>query len=110
MSVKSREELLDALKVTIGDSTDDSALSLLEDFTDTLNDYEEKNKDKTDWKSKFEENDKAWKQRYKERFFNDGDNGDEGEDNEEPDDTNHNTPKTFADLFKTEQRGEMRNG
>ena len=102
MSVKSREELLDALKVTIGDSTDDSALSLLEDFTDTLNDYEEKNKDKTDWKSKYEENDKAWKQRYKERFFNDGDNGDEGEDNEEPDDANHNTPKTFADLFKTE--------
>lgn len=104
MSVKSREELLDALKFTIGDSTDDSALSLLEDFTDTLNDYEEKNKDKTDWKSKFEENDKAWKQRYKERFFNDGDNGGAGEDDEddEPDDTNHNTPKTFADLFKTE--------
>ena len=102
MSVKSRDELLDALKVTIGDSTDDSALSLLEDFTDTLNDYEEKNKDKTDWKSKYEENDKAWKQRYKERFFNDGDNGDTGEDDDKPDDTNHNTPKTFADLFKTE--------
>lgn len=102
MSVKSRDELLNALKVTIGDSTEESALSLLEDFTDTLNDYEEKNKDKTDWKSKYEENDNAWKKRYKERFFNDGDNGDTGEDDDKPDDTNHNTPKTFADLFKTE--------
>jgi hypothetical protein len=102
MSVKSREELLNALKVTIGDSTEESDLNLLEDFTDTLNDYEEKNKDKTDWKSKYEENDNAWKKRYKERFFNDGDNGDTGEDDNKPDDTNHNTPKTFADLFKTE--------
>ena len=102
MSVKSREELLDALKVTIGDSTEESALNLLEDFNDTLNDYEEKNKDKTDWKSKYEENDTAWKKRYKERFFNDGDNGDTGEDDDKPEDTNHNTPKTFADLFKTE--------
>lgn len=101
MSVKTREELLNALKVTIGDSTEESSLTLLEDFTDTLNDYEEKNKDKTDWKSKYEENDKAWKQRYKERFFNDGDNGDDG-DKEEPEDTNHDRPKTFADLFKTE--------
>ena len=102
MSVKSRDELLNALKVTIGDSTDESALSLLEDFTDTLNDYEEKNKDKTDWKSKYEENDNAWKKRYKERFFNDGDNCGTVEDDDKPDDTNHNTPKTFADLFKTE--------
>lgn len=101
MSVKTREELLNALKVTIGDSTEESSLTLLEDFTDTLNDYEEKNKDKTDWKSKYEENDKAWKQRYKERFFNDGDNGDDG-DKEELEDTNHDRPKTFADLFKTE--------
>lgn len=102
MSVKSREELLNDLNNVIGDSTEESALNLLEDFSDTLNDYEEKNKDKTDWKSKYEENDKAWKKRYKERFFNDGDNGDTGEDDDKPDDTNHNTPKTFADLFKTE--------
>lgn len=104
MSVKSRDELLNDLNNVIGDSTEESALNLLEDFTDTLNDYEEKNKDKTDWKSKYEENDKAWKQRYKERFFNDGGNGGAGEGNyiEDPDDTNHNTPKTFADLFKTE--------
>lgn len=102
MSVKSREELLNDLNNVIGDSTEESALNLLEDFSDTLNDYEEKNKDKTDWKSKYEENDKAWKKRYKERFFNDGDNGDTGEDDDKPNDTNHNTPKTFADLFKTE--------
>lgn len=104
MAVKTREELLNALKVTIGDSTEDSSLALLEDFTDTLNDYEEKNKDKTDWKNKYEENDKAWKKRYKERFFNEGDNGDDvsEEDEEETEDSNHNRPKTFADLFKTE--------
>ena len=36
--VRSKEEILGQIKEIIGNSTDDKAITLLEDFTDTMND------------------------------------------------------------------------
>ena len=69
MAVKTKDELLQSVKSVIGESTDDSAITLLEDITDTINDYDAKTKE--DWKSKYEELDETWKKKYKDRFFND---------------------------------------
>lgn len=71
MAVKTKDELLEIIKGRIGDDSSDDTISFLEDITDTLTDYEEKatNSDTEDWKTKYEENDKMWREKYRERFF-----------------------------------------
>ena len=93
MGVKTREEILEELKVRIGEQTDNETIAFLEDVTDTLSDLETKAKgDGTDWKTKYEENDAEWRKKYTERFYS-------SEPNNDPDDTTK--PKTFAELFTT---------
>ena len=71
MAVRTKDELLEIIKGRIGDDSSDETISFLEDITDTLSDYEEKatNSDTEDWKTKYEENDKMWREKYRERFF-----------------------------------------
>lgn len=102
MSVKTREDLLNGAKAIFGDSETDEVLEFLGDITDTLDDYENKVKDKEDWKAKYEENDSNWRKKYKERFFssNEPKPDDSLDDLNEPDEPE--SPKNFSDLFKTE--------
>ncbi len=69
MAVRKKEEILEWIKKKIGDSTEDEDLIFLEDLDDTFNDYESRGKEETDWKSKYEENDKEWRRKYRDRFF-----------------------------------------
>ena len=71
MEVRTKDELLEIINGRIGDDSSDETISFLEDITDTLSDYEEKatNSDTEDWKTKYEENDKMWREKYRERFF-----------------------------------------
>lgn len=68
--VKTKDEILSALKEIIGDSTDDKTITFIEDVTDTLTDFEGRISE--DWKTKFDENDKMWRERYRARFFDGG--------------------------------------
>lgn len=98
MAVKTREEILEELKVRVGEQTDDDTISFLEDVTDTLTDLETKAKgDGTDWKTKYEENDAEWRKKYTERFYS----LDPVLEIEEPKLDNSEKPKTFAELFTT---------
>ena len=108
--VKTKEDILKAIKDRIGEDTSDEAIAFLEDITDTLNDYENKTKDNTDWKAKYEENDKTWRNKYRDRFFN-GDVKDEiekeskkQETEQNTEDENEDTPEltSFDELFSTE--------
>lgn len=98
MAVKTREEILESFKARLGEKLDDESISFLEDFTDTLDDFEKRAKgDGTDWKSKYEENDANWRKKYTERFFSvEPEPEPKPEPKPEPDDT----PTTFSDLFK----------
>ena len=97
MAVKSKEEILDSIKTRFGEQNDDSAIQLLEDITDTMEDLETKAKgDGTDWKAKYEENDAEWRKKYTERFYSPDPKPDPGP-KPEPE-----KPKNFSDLFKTE--------
>ena len=69
MAVLKRDEYFNRLQDYIGDDTSDKALTLVEDFTDTYNSFEEKKSDEVDWEKKYNENDKAWRERYARRFF-----------------------------------------
>ena len=100
MAIKTREELLESIKARVGENTDDETIAFLEDITDTLSDYEEKIKgDGVDWKIKYEENDKMWRQKYTDRFFN-GDTDNPYPEEPKPEDEEKMT--RFEDLFSAE--------
>lgn len=67
--IRNKEELISMISQQIGEDNSDEAIALLEDVTDTFNDYELKTKDNTDWKTRYEENDAEWRNKYKERFM-----------------------------------------
>lgn len=93
MAVRTTEEILESIKTRVGDSTEDADLEFLEDVTDTLSDLKNKTESQEDWKTKYEENDKRWREKYRDRFFEKKEEIEEEKDEPE-------TPKTFEDLFK----------
>jgi phosphoglycolate phosphatase-like HAD superfamily hydrolase len=90
MAVRTTDEILETIKTRVGDSTEDADLEFLEDVTDTLSDLINKSEGQEDWKTKYEENDKQWREKYRDRFF---------EKKEELEEIKEE-PKTFEDLFK----------
>ena len=100
MAVLKKDELLNAIKEIVGDDTSDDTITFIENVTDTINDLESRSNDSEDWKTKYEENDKAWREKYRDRFF--GNKEDIKEDFEEKEEDEDKTVKTFEDLFKTE--------
>ena len=97
MAVKTKDELLGSIKSLLADDASDESIALLEDIADTFD--EQKTKTETeDWKKKYEENDREWRQKYRDRFFSTGseDVPQPSQLQPEPD----NSPKRFEDLFK----------
>lgn len=103
MAVRTIDEILESVKTRVGDSTEDADIEFIEDVSDTLNDLSSKASGQEDWKAKYEENDKTWREKYKERFFSSEENEkDELEDNKDIE-MKDDKPKTFADLFKEKE-------
>lgn len=102
--IKTKAEILEQIKNKFSEDTSDETLSFIEDVSDTLTDLEGKATGQEDWKQKFEDNDKMWREKYKSRFFA----GEEkpksdlgGNDSDEDDDEDTPPqPKTYDDLFK----------
>ena len=99
MAIKTKQEILEQINARFSEDNSDEAISMIEDITDTLNDFETRaNGDGIDWKSKYEENDKEWRNKYKERFFN----AEPNDNNLDEPDTDSNKPMSYADLFKSD--------
>ena len=102
MAVRTREEILEAIRSRIGEDTSDESISLLEDITDTMEDYETRVADKTDWKNKYDELDATWRRKYIERFS--GKAGEDIKNEQEEQIKDDSEPITFDELF-TEREG-----
>lgn len=91
MAVKTKDELLSSINELEG-IEDDRLIGLLEDIGDTFDSFS----DGENWKKKYEENDAQWKQKYRDRFFNNT--------KDEPEELKPEEPKvlTFESLFKTD--------
>lgn len=100
MAIRSRDEILELVKARIGDDTSDDAIKIMEDVTDTLNDYETRIADSGDWKARYEQNDAEWRKKYIERFTTGGEPGQEPK--EDIDDYEEVEIKTFDELFEEE--------
>lgn len=101
MAVRTLEEITKALSEKLGEDTSDEAISLLEDVTDTLNDFNTRVTESGNWKQRYEENDAEWRQKYRNRFM--GKVDENADDKLIPPDDHDDTPKeklTFDSLFK----------
>lgn len=99
MAVRSKAEILELIRKRVGDDTSDEALTIIEDITDTLDDYDARIAGSGDWQRRYEENDAEWRQRYRDRFFGSGNEDLIDDDPEDPEDEPEK-PQSFDDLFK----------
>lgn len=94
MAKLSKDELIEKVKKYVGDRTDDETIEIIEDITDSID-----TADADEWKQKYEENDKMWRDRYVSRFFDK-----KAEDSETP--TEHEEEEkeynSYEDLFERE--------
>ena len=104
MAVLTREQILEKIKQRIGEDTSDEALKLIEDISDTINDYETKTKDTTDWEKKYKENDEQWRKKYKDRFFNAPAKDEKDDSESDGDDESKENKLTYENLFKEEPK------
>lgn len=95
MAIRTRDEIMEIIRARTEGQTDDETLSFISDVTDTLNDFDSKLKSNTDWKAKYEDNDRSWREKYKERFFTGS-----SEDKEiATEGAEEKKPLTYEDLF-----------
>ena len=68
MAIVTKEDFIRRMNEKLGEDNSDEVLALIEDFSDT---YDSLNvTDTEDWKTKYEENDRAWREKYRNRFMN----------------------------------------
>lgn len=99
MAILSHDDFMSAVKGLAGDSADDNTLTMIENFTDTFNDLEARASDTTDWKTKYEQNDNDWREKYKARFF-EGTDPNELMGEQKEDIIDDGKDISFDDLFK----------
>lgn len=92
MAVRTKDELLGIIKERFGEDTTDETISFVEDITDTLNNFD--NKNSVYWEQKYKDNDEAWRKKYRDRFFNSSEQDDEDDEEEQV------KPLTYENLFK----------
>ena len=92
MAVKTIDEIMTKVRERIGEDDSDEAIEFVEDISDTLESFS----NVEDWKTKYEENDKKWREKYRDRFFTSKEEVEE-DDIEEPEEKEK---KKFEDLFE----------
>lgn len=100
MAKKTTEELTQALSELLGDRmTEDAAIALAEDIADSVGTAD----DTEDWKTKYDELDKSWRERYTKRFYSRGED-DDNEDKTEKVEEKEDEDLTVDDLFEVKER------
>lgn len=95
MAKLSKDELIEKVKKYIGDRTDDETIEIIEDITDSID-----SSDADEWKRKYEENDKMWRDKYVSRFFDKKEEDLETPTEHEEEEKEYNS---YEDLFEKEE-------
>lgn len=101
MSVRSKDEILSQLSGILGDNNSDEAISLIEDVSDSFDDFSTRINESGDWKNKYDELDKTWRDRYRDRFFNGASDVDDDFDGTGGQEDDKVEILNFEDLFTT---------
>ena len=101
--VLTREDLIGRIRDRIGEGIEDADISLMEDIADTYDDLKERAGDNENWREKYDELDRTWRQKYIDRF--NGKVESDADFVEEPKDADetileYEAPKTYEELFE----------
>lgn len=66
MSVLNRDEFISTVRKFVGETPDDAGMSILQNMTETFDHMS--GDTHTDWKEKYEQNDKDWRKKYADAF------------------------------------------
>lgn len=95
MAKLSKDELIEKVRKYVGDRNDDETIEIIEDISDSID-----SSDADEWKKKYEENDKMWRDKYISRFV-------EKREDEPDTPTEHDEEEkeynSFEDLFEEEE-------
>ena len=98
--ILNKEDFINRVKERIGEDMTDDDISFLEDMTDTFEDLEER-ADTENWREKYDELDRTWRQKYIDRFNGKVESDDDFvEDQPGEDEIEYEKPKTYEDLFR----------
>ena len=103
MAIRTKEELKAIISEMTDGRTDDRTLEIIEDLTDSIEGYETRLGDNTDWQQRYNDLDAEWRERYRSRFFSGGSGADEKVDSVEvtEEEKGEEPVKTkFEDLFE----------
>lgn len=95
MAKLSKDELIEKVKQYVGDRTDDETIEILEDISDSID-----SSDADEWRHKFEENDKMWRDKYISRFLDKKEDELDTPTEREEEEKEYNS---FDDLFEEEE-------
>lgn len=95
MAKLSKDELIDKVRKYVGDRTDDETIEIIEDISDSID-----SSDADEWKQKYEENDKMWRDKYISRFVEKKEDEPDTPTEHEDEEKEYNS---FEDLFEEEE-------
>ena len=95
MAKLSKDELIEKVKKYVGDRSDDETIEIIEDISDSID-----SSDADEWKQKYEDNDKMWRDRYISRFV---EKKEDEQDTSEEHEEEENEYSSFEDLFEEEE-------
>lgn len=95
MAKLSKNELIEKVRKYVGDRTDDETIEIIEDISDSID-----SSDADEWKQKFEENDKMWREKYISRFLEKKEDELDTPTEHEEEEKEYNS---FEDLFEEEE-------
>lgn len=95
MAKLSKDELIEKVRKYVGDRTDDETIEIIEDISDSID-----SSDADEWKKKYEENDKMWRDKYISRFVEKKEDELDTPTEHEEEEKEYNS---FEDLFEEEE-------
>lgn len=95
MAKLTKNELIEKVRKYVGDRTDDETIEIIEDISDSID-----SSDADEWKQKFEENDKMWRDKYISRFLEKKEDELDTPTEHEDEEKEYNS---FEDLFEEEE-------
>lgn len=94
MAKLSKDELIEKVRKYVGDRKDDDTIEIIEDISDSID-----SSDADEWKQKYEENDKMWRDKYISRFVEKKEDELDAPTEHEEEEKEYNS---FEDLFEEE--------
>lgn len=95
MAKLTKDELIEKVRKYVGDRTDDETIEIIEDISDSID-----SSDADEWRQKFEENDKMWRDKYISRFL---DKKEDEVDTPTEHEEEEKVYNSFEDLFEEEE-------